>query len=161
MKMAKLFQIPVEEILVQVPVTASRSGIRIPVIGASAAGIPICAIEEHIDDDDPDTWEEISERLAATGTFVAIRIKGDSMAPNIQEKDILIVRVQDDVDNGDIAIVMVNGDEVTCKKIKKTPEGVMLIPFNPEYDTMFYTNAEIESLPVRIYGKVIETRRKY
>ena len=56
---------------------------------------------------------------------------------------------------------MVNGDEATCKKIKKTPEGVMLISTNPAYEPMFYSNKDIEEKPVRIWGKVVELRAKF
>lgn len=136
------------------------SSIRIPVIGTSAAGIPLEAIQQYIDDSDPSTWEEISSNMAAAGTYVAVKIKGDSMQPRIMDGDVVIVRLQEDVDNGDTAIVFVNGDEATCKKIKKRPEGVMLIPNNPEYEPMFYSASEVEQLPVRIYGKVVEVRGK-
>ena len=137
-----------------------EKGVRIPVIGNSAAGLPIDAIQEYIDDNDPDSWEEISESMAATGDYVAIKIKGDSMEPRIMEGDIIIVRLQNDVDSGDTAIVLVNGDEATCKKIKKRPEGVMLISNNSDYEPMFYSNKDIQTLPVRIYGKVVEGRGK-
>ena len=79
----------------------------------------------------------------------------------MKEGDVVIVRLQDDCDTGDIAIVFVNGDEATCKKIKKTPEGVLLIPFNDAFEPMFYTNQEIIDLPVRIFGKVVELRAKF
>lgn len=137
------------------PSPSPKRGIKIPVFGSVAAGIPIEAITDIED------YEEISEDLAATGEFVALKIKGDSMEPTLLAGDVVIVRVQDTIENGEIAIVLVNGDEATCKKIKKTPEGVMLISLNAAYDPMFYTNAEIESLPVRIFGKVVEMRRAF
>ncbi len=136
----------------------STAKTRIPVIGTSAAGIPIDAVQQYIDDKDPDTWEEITDDLARTGTFVAVRITGNSMEPRIFDGDIVIVRIQETADNGDTVIVFVNGDEATCKKIKKTPEGVMLMSNNPTYDPMFFTYKEVEQLPVRIYGKVVEVR---
>lgn len=133
---------------------------RIPVIGTSAGGIPVEAIQEYIDDTDPDTWEEITEQQAASGSFVAVKIKGDSMAPRIMDGDTVIVRLQNDLENGETGIIMVNGNEATCKKIKKRPEGVILIPNNPAYEPMFYSNDDIKNLPVKIYGKVIEVRGK-
>lgn len=132
--------------------TGRRRGVRIPVYGRVAAGIPIDAITDIED------YEEISPELAATGQFAALRIHGDSMEPRICDGDIVIVKLQETADTGDTAIVMINGDTATCKKIKKTPEGVMLIPTNPKYDPMFYTNSEIETLPVRIWGRVVELR---
>lgn len=79
----------------------------------------------------------------------------------MRDGDVVIIRLQDDCNTGDVAIVIVNGDEATCKKIKKTPEGILLIPYNDNYDTLFYTNKQIQDLPVRIFGKVVELRAKF
>ena len=133
----------------------TTSPTRIPVYGSVAAGIPLDAIQDIED------YEEITEEMARTGEYAALKIKGNSMLPRFTPGDVVIVKLQDDVDNGDIAIVLVNGDEATCKKIKKTPEGVMLISTNPDYEPMFYTNQEIDELPVRIWGKVVELRAKF
>lgn len=64
------------------------------------------------------------------------------------------------MENGEVAVVTVNGNEATVKKIKKRPEGILLIPLNPAYDTMFYSVEEVATLPVRIIGKVVELRGK-
>lgn len=130
-------------------------GIRIPVLGRVVAGIPIEAIEEIID------WEEIPQKLAASGKFFALRVCGHSMEPRILEGDVVIVRQQEDVDSGDIAIVMVNGDEATVKRVKKQEDGITLIATNTSvYEPHFYSNQEIRDLPVRILGKVVELRGK-
>lgn len=129
--------------------------IRVPVLGRVAAGIPIDAIEEIID------WEDISTAAAGDGEYFGLQIKGHSMEPKISDGDIVIVRRQSDVDSGDIAVVLVNGDDATVKKVKKSPQGVTLIPSNPAYEPMYYTNAEIESLPVQILGRVVELRAKF
>ena len=83
------------------------------------------------------------------------------MEPKMSEGDVVIVRLQDDCNSGDIAVVLVNGGEATCKKIKKMPEGIMLISTNPNYEPMFYSNKQIEELPVRLIGKVVELRSKF
>lgn len=75
--------------------------------------------------------------------------------------DVVIVRKQEDIDSGDIAIVLVNGNEATIKKIIKFNGGINLIPSNPAYDVITYTNKEIEELPVRVIGKVVELRAKF
>lgn len=137
------------------PRAMPSSGVRIPVYGKVAAGIPIEAIE-NVED-----YEEISPEMAARGRYIALTIHGQSMEPRMNEGDVVIVRLQKDVESGDTAIVMVNGGDSTCKKIKKTPEGVMLISTNPSYEPMFYSNAQIADLPVRILGKVVELRAKY
>lgn len=130
-------------------------GMKIPVLGKVIAGIPIEAVEEIID------YEEIEIELAKTGDFFGLQIKGDSMEPRMQEGDVVIVRKQDTADTGDIAIVLVNGDEATVKKIKILKDGIMLIPFNNKYDPWEYTVEDIEKMPVKIIGKVIELRAKF
>lgn len=133
-----------------------KKGVRIPVLGRVVAGIPIEAVEEILD------YEEITPELAATGEFFALQVKGDSMLPKLEEGDIVIVKKQADVETGDIAIVLVNGDEATIKQVKKVTGGIMLYGFNPDvYEPHFYSNQQIEELPVRILGKVIESRRSW
>lgn len=129
--------------------------IRIPVLGRVAAGIPIDAIEEVID------WEDISVDEVGNGEYFGLQIKGQSMEPKISDGDVVIVRRQPDVDSGDIAVVLVNGNDATVKRIKKSPQGVTLIPSNPAYEPMYYSNEEIESLPVTILGRVVELRAKF
>ncbi|MDY3812319.1 LexA family protein, partial [Eubacterium sp.] len=53
------------------------------------------------------------------------------------------------------------GNEATVKKIRKFDGGINLIPTNSNYDVITYTNAQIEQLPVRIIGKVVELRAKF
>lgn len=137
-----------------------RKGVRIPVLGQVPAGVPIEAITEF-DAEDPDDWEEITEEMAASGTFFALRIKGDSMTPTICDGDIVIVRQQEDVNSGEIAVVMVNGDDATCKRVVKQTQGISLVANNPAYEPRFFTNKEIIETPVRVIGKVIELRRSF
>lgn len=132
-----------------------KSGaVRIPVLGRVAAGIPIEAIT------DIDDYEEISPEMAKNGQYIALRIHGRSMEPRMCENDIIIVRLQNDVESGDIAVVFVSGGDATCKKIKKLQDGIMLISTNHEYDTMYYTNKQVKDLPIKILGKVVEIRVK-
>ena len=152
-RLAELFGVSVDYLLGKTDVPSS-SYIRVPVLGRVAAGIPIDAIEDVID------WEDISTAAAGDGEYFGLQIKGHSMEPKISDGDVVIVRRQPDVDSGDIAVVLVNGDDATVKRIKKSPQGVTLIPSNPAYDPMYYTNAEIESLPVQILGRVVELRAK-
>lgn len=131
-------------------------GARIPVVGAIRAGIPITAIE------DVEDWEEIPAAMARGGDYIALRVRGSSMEPKIYDGDIAIIRRQESVENGEVAAILINGDEATIKKVKRTPEGIMLIAFNAEvYEPHFYSNQEIENLPVRIYGRLVEVRRKF
>lgn len=132
-----------------------KRGVRIPVYGNVAAGIPIEAITDIED------YEEISQEMAAKGEYAALRIHGDSMEPKMSEGDVVIVRLQETIESGETAIVMINGGDATCKKIMRTDEGIMLIATNPKYAPMFYSNKQIEELPVRIWGKVVELRAKF
>lgn len=132
-----------------------KKGVTINVLGRVAAGIPIEAIENIID------TEEILAELAATGTFFGLKIKGDSMIPNICNGDIVIVRQQDDAESGDIVIATVNGTDATCKRLRKYKDGIELISNNPSYDPMEFSNKDIIEKPVRIIGKVVELRRKF
>lgn len=132
-----------------------KAAVKIPVLGLVRAGIPMDAVEYIID------YEEISEDMARQGEFFGLQIKGDSMEPKISEGDVVIVRKQPDVESGEIAIVLVNGDEATIKKVQKFNGGINLIPSNPAYDVMTYTNEQIEKLPIRVLGKVVELRAKF
>lgn len=127
--------------------------LKIPVVGTIPAGIPIEAIEDIID------YEELPSEMKKQGEFFGLKVRGDSMSPNIKDKDVLIVRKQEDAESGDICVVMVNGNDATVKRIKKDATGITLIPDNQNYNNMYYSNSEILSLPVRIIGKVVEIRR--
>ena len=130
-------------------------GLKIPVLGTVAAGIPISAVEDILD------YEEIDPSWKSQGEFFALRIKGDSMQPKIDDGDVVIVRQQSDANSGDTVIALVNGDDATCKKLQKTENGIMLVSTNPNYLPMFYSNEEIATKPVVILGKVVELRSKF
>ncbi len=131
-------------------------GVTIPVLGYVRAGYPIYAEENIID------YEEISNAMAAKGEFFGLRVCGISMEPQIFEGDIVIVRKQPDIESGEIAVVLVNGSDGTVKKVTKSDKGIMLIPLNGncDYEPHFYSNKEIQTLPVTIAGRVVEIRRK-
>lgn len=155
--MATIFGVSIDYILGHSMVKSSESqkGTTIPVLGDVAAGIPIEAITDIVD------YEEIDAALARTGEFFGLRIKGDSMEPRMKEGDVVIVRQQDTADTGDTVVVLVNGDSATVKKIKYGPDGITLLPTNPAFDPLFYSAAEVEQLPVRVIGRVVELRAKY
>ena len=134
----------------------SIKGVRIPVLGYVRAGVPLDAVEEILD------FEEIHPDMAATADYFALRVKGDSMEPRITEGDVVIVREQPDVESGEIAIVLVNGDEGTVKKLVKYENGsIALVAFNSAYQPMVFTPEQIETLPVQVIGKVVELRGKF
>lgn len=135
--------------------TNRKKTFKVPVLGTVRAGYPSEAVENILD------YEEISEELARSGEYFALRVNGDSMEPRFVDGDVVIVRKQEDVDNGDIAIMLVNGDEATIKKVQKFDGGINLIPSNRTYDVLTYSNKEIAQLPVQCIGKVVELRAKF
>jgi len=135
--------------------SSPAKGIRIPVLGRVAAGIPIEAITDIED------WEEIPQSMAKTGEYFALKIAGKSMEPRMMDGDVVIVRRQSDVDSGDIAVVLVNGNDATVKQISKSDAGLTLIGWNPSvYTPRTYNKKECKELPVTILGKVVEIRGK-
>ena len=130
-------------------------GIKIPVLGTVAAGIPISAVEDILD------YEEIPQSWQNQGEFFGLKIKGDSMEPRMESGDVVIVKQQSDANSGDTVIVLVNGDDATCKRLEKTDNGIMLVSTNPKYPPIFYSLEDIQTKPVVILGKVVELRQKY
>lgn len=154
-KLTEIYQISADQLLGTPFRPHNMTRAIIPVLGDVAAGIPIEAITDIVD------YEEIDATLARTGDFFGLRIKGTSMEPRMKEGDVVIVRKQDTAETGETVVVLVNGDSATVKKIKYGPDGITLIPSNPSYDPIFYSAAEVESLPVRVIGRVVELRAKY
>ena len=126
---------------------------QVPVLGVVPCGEPIEAIEDIIE------WIEVVPSQAK-GHFGLIA-KGDSMAPFILDGDILIVNHSPVVDSGKIAIVKVNGDEATCKRLVINDAGLTLVPNNPMYQTLTFGPAEIADKPVTVIGEVVEIRRRF
>lgn len=129
---------------------------KIPVLGKVVAGTPIDAIENITN------YIRVTNPAAADGSYYALHVTGASMEPEMKEGDLVIVHKQEHFDNGDICIVLVNGNEATVKKVQKSDQGITLIGFNAiVYPPHFYDAKEVEELPVKVIGKVEEVRRKY
>lgn len=153
-KLASYFGVPLEYftgVATNTPQPSTDHTRWVPVLGRVAAGIPAEMVEDVLD------YEEIE---SSVGDAFALMIRGGSMSPVLLPDDVVIVKKQDDVESGAVAVVSVNGDDATCKKIVKTEGGVILQPLNPDYDPLFYSDEEIVTLPVRILGRVVEVRRK-
>lgn len=122
--------------------------IRIPVLGHISAGRPILAYE-HIDEytSIPKLGNYNDDEL------FMLKVKGDSMVGSrIYEGDRVVVKMQPEVENGEIAVVNVNGDEATLKKVRKLDNGqTLLIPSNEKYEPIL-----IDHENARIVGKVIQ-----
>ena len=155
-RIAEYFNVSREYLLGEVETQKEQPslGVRIPLYDRVAAGLPISATDNIVGQ------EEISKTLAAKGEYFALRIKGDSMSPYIMDKDVVICQRQSDAESGDIVIVLINGCDGVCKRLKKFPKGISLISINQTYEPMVFTHAEIDTQPVRILGKVVEIRRE-
>lgn len=124
-----------------VPIPNVRS---IPLLGQIACGDPITA-EENVEDE-----IDLPEHINAD---FALRCKGDSMInARIHDGDIVYIRQQPTVHNGEIAAVLV-GDEATLKRVYLSPGTVILQPANPAYEPMVYTGEQLAE--VRILGKAV------
>lgn len=116
----------------------------VPVIGRIACGTPIFA-EENVED-----YAELDVRVRAD---FALRCKGDSMVnAHIFDGDLVFIRKQPDVENGEIAAVVIDG-EATLKRVYKYPNRLELRPENPLFPVMQYEDAELET--IRIIGKAV------
>lgn len=122
---------------------------RIPLLGEIACGEPIFANEEH---------EYSVEASADIRADFALKAKGDSMInARINDGDIVFIRKQDDVDDGEIAAVVID-DEVTLKRVYKQENGVTLVAENPKYKPFVFT--EQDGVTINILGKAIAFQSK-
>lgn len=117
---------------------------KIPLLGTIACGEPILAAENI------EALINADENLNAD---FALRCKGDNMInARIFDGDIVYIREQPDVEDGEIAAVLI-GEEATLKRVYKYPSKVVLRPENPLYDDMIYSKEEMNE--VRILGKAV------
>lgn len=131
--------------------------VKIPVLGAIRAGMPLYADENIID------YEYVHQEELVMGeeTFF-LEVKGDSMInARILDGDRVRIRKQSYLENnGDIMAVRVNGDEATLKRVYRQQNGLVLQSENPKYAPMFFSKEDVEILPVEIIGKAIEVKIK-
>lgn len=122
----------------------------IPILGRIAAGLPLYA-EEHIEG-------YVTTDLNGGDEYFALRVKGDSMdAAHIFDGNVLIIRKQDMVENGEIAVVMIDGDDATVKRFYCCGNTVTLMPqsTNPSHLPQIY---DMATTPVRVLGKVVRNQ---
>nr|WP_319217968.1 XRE family transcriptional regulator [uncultured Trichococcus sp.] len=139
---------PVRNLYEQTNITkvTPENMVAIPIIGTIACGDPILADENIIG-----YRYHLKDRLPKGQTFY-LTAKGDSMEPKIPNGSDVLIRLQDDVEDGEIAAVLVNGDsEATLKRVKKQGDIVMLVAENSAYAPYIIT----ENNPARILGKAV------
>lgn len=121
---------------------------KVPLLGKIACGEPIYASEE----------KESYVLTNSDSVDFCLKVKGDSMKnAGIEEGDLVFVRSQSYVENGDIAVVLIE-EEATLKRFYEADDGVILKPENPKYQPLFYTKKDFKS--VRILGKAIMVQSK-
>ena len=123
---------------------------RIPILGQIRAGLPLYA-DEHIEGY---TYTELN----GGAEYFGLRVTGDSMnAAHINLGDILIVRRQNTVENGEIAVVLVDNEAATVKRFYQEGHTVTLVPQsnNPDHRPQLY---DIRKTPIRILGKVVRNQ---
>lgn len=121
--------------------------VMIPILGTIMCGEPILA-EENIEG----YREEIADFLPS-GELFFLKTKGDSMVPTVPENSYVLLRKQEDVEDGEIAAVIINGDnEATLKRVKRQNGIVMLIADNKDYSPILITPEN----PARIIGKAVK-----
>lgn len=125
-----------------------------PVLGEVKAGYDYLSSENIIG------YISIDKNLGDPENYYALKIVGDSMSPILNEDDIVVVHKQNDVENGNVAIILIDDEEATIKRVYKTDKGIRLEAFNPYYPTKEFTKEEIKNKPVKIIGKVVEGRIK-
>ena len=128
----------------------------IPILGTVKAGYDYLAQENWIGTIDVET------SLVGNGEdYFALKVHGDSMSPALIENDIVIVKKQSDFENGNIVVAIINGNEATIKRGKKSETGILLQPLNTTYEPLIFTNEEIKNIPVLIVGVVKQLKREY
>ena len=154
-KLSKLFDCTTDYLLGK---SDSRNGdvpiSKIPILGTVKAGYDWLAEENIVD------YITLKENIPNVNEYYALRITGDSMLPLLAEGDLVIVHDQDDVESGQTAVILINGEEATVKKVVKTNEGIELHAMNPYYPVKKFTFEDMQKIPVKIIGRVKEAKIK-
>lgn len=129
---------------------------KIPLYSYVSAGRGALTSDSNIEG-----YVSLSNELVGTGDYFALRVRGDSMEPTICDRDIVIVRSQETANDGDTVVAVVNGDEGFVKRLMIEPSGIVLASNNSSYRPMFFSQEQINELPVRIEGVVVELRRTF
>ena len=134
-------------------ISSYKYSYRIPVLATVAAGQPIYSEDSILEwiDYDKDPKDNV----------FGLRVRGDSMMPRIRDGDIIIVDRSLAWDDNDIVVITVNGNDGCCKRIRRYADGIMLLSLNPSYEPIYYSKEQVEQLPIRVLGKVIESRSRF
>lgn len=137
------------------PIDTNENKIKIPVLGRIPAGVPFEAIEDQYTVD----YETIPKDWIKSGNkYFALILDGDSMEPEYHDKDTVIFKQTNNCESGDDCCIRINGHDATFKRVKKQENGIMIVPLNENnstgFNSTFYTNEDIEKMPIEILGVV-------
>lgn len=100
-------------------------------------------------------YEDVSEEESKQGDFY-LKVRDDSMVnARICEDDLLYVKACDDVESGQIAIVLIGNNDAAVKRIMKKDHLLILEAANPNVENHYYNEKDIKELPIRIIGRVL------
>lgn len=132
---------------------APSSATLIPVVASVRAGFDGGILEEHL-------GLEPAFGIANAEEYRYVRVQGDSMLPQIEEGDLALVHLQSDVESGDLAVVIVNGEDAMIKKVvKESQGGIALVSINPNYPPRRFSGESLAQLV--IYGKIHGITRSF
>ena len=127
----------------------------IPILGTAAAGEG-CFADECVEG-----WELYEVPGHMIGQYYCLNVKGDSMYPHIQDGDLVICEKGNFNPIKNQVYVVLIGDNATLKMVDVQKGGILLNAYNQEvYRPHFYSNEDCQTEPIRIIGRVVETRRK-
>ena len=119
-----------------------------PLLGTVKAGYDYLASENIIG------YINLDKNVPNPEEYFALKVTGDSMQPVLYDGDIVIVHSQNDIESGQVGIILINGDEATIKRIIKHDDYIELISFNSYYPPKKIT----KDIEFKIIGKVVEAR---
>lgn len=150
------YEVPMDRNLNSLNITpiSELKQLQIPLLGKVKAGYNYLADENKIGRLYLDYVPSDPEN------YYALQVTGDSMEPLFSNGDIAIVHKQDDFESGNTCIVLINGNEATVKKVVRMENGIDLIAMNPYYPVRHFSSEEMQKIPVKIIGKVVEARKR-
>lgn len=147
-KLSEIFKVSIDDFFPSKKENEVKSIVftKLPIVGAVSCGNGVLAYQEI------EGYEEVPSSWLNGGEYFFLRAKGDSMInARIMDGDLLLIRRQDDVENGEIAVVLID-DEAVLKRVYKTGDNVILQSENPKYQPIILTKGDMGN--IRIIGKL-------
>ena len=123
----------------------------VKIVGAVKAGFDGFAVEENLGRSPADVRDAEGYRY--------LLVRGDSMEPYIRAGDLALVHLQPTLNNGDLGVILYGDGEATLKRYHRRGDTVRLEPFNRDYEAVELRGEELQNL--RVFGKVVETKRRW